>query len=84
MVRTALNLAALYARVSAPVIPFTAETMALALGEPYPPTWPSADAAAELTRLPAGRKLTVPPVLFQKLEDAQVAEWTERFAGKGG
>ena len=84
IVRTALNLAALYARISAPVIPFTAETMAQALGEPYPGDWPSTDARLELARLPAGRKVTTPPVLFQKLEDAQIAEWTERFAGQGG
>jgi len=37
--------------------------------------------AAELSRLPAGRKIAVPPVLFKKIEDAEVAEWTERFAG---
>ncbi len=83
IVRTAINLVALYARVSAPVIPFAAETIALAVGEPYPPTWPSPDAAAELARLEAGRGFTVPEVLFKKIEDEQVAEWTERFAGQG-
>ena len=36
IVRTALNLVALFARVSAPVIPFAAETVALAVGEDYP------------------------------------------------
>jgi methionyl-tRNA synthetase len=83
-VRTALNLAALYARVSAPVLPFTAETLSEALGEDYPATWPGLDIPVELSRLPAGRKLTTPPVLFQKIDDAQVAEWTARFAGKEG
>ncbi|HEX7760281.1 MAG TPA: methionine--tRNA ligase [Caulobacteraceae bacterium] len=82
IVRTAINLAALYARISAPVIPFSAEKIALALGEPYPPTWPSADARVELTRLEAGRAFSVPEVLFKKIEDDQVAEWTERFAGQ--
>jgi methionyl-tRNA synthetase len=81
IVRTALNLAALFARVSAPVIPFAAESIALALGEPFPPTWPGADIAAELSRVPAGRKIATPPVLFRKVEDAEVAEWTERFGG---
>jgi methionyl-tRNA synthetase len=81
IVRTALNLAALYARVSAPVIPFAAETIALALGEPFPPLWPSLDGRAELNRLPAGRLIAVPPVLFRKLEDADVAAWSERFGG---
>jgi len=82
IVRTALNLAALFARVSAPIIPFASETIAAALGEPYPPTWPGADTAAELSRLPAGRKITTPPVLFRKIEDAEIAAWTERFAGE--
>jgi methionyl-tRNA synthetase len=81
IVRTALNLAGLFARVSAPIIPFAAETIALALGEPYPPTWPGPDIAAELARIPAGRKITTPPVLFRKIEDAEIAEWTQRFAG---
>ncbi len=81
VVRTAINLAALFARVSAPIIPFTAEKIALALGEPYPPTWPSMNARTELTRLEAGRALTTPEVLFRKIEDAEVAEWTARFGG---
>jgi len=83
VVRTALNLAGLFARVSAPVIPFAAEAISSALGEPFPPAWPGADVAAELARIPAGRKITVPPVLFRKVEDAEVAEWAERFKGEG-
>ena len=81
IVRTGLNLVSLFARVSAPIIPFAAETVAGALGEPWPPTWPGADIAAELARLPAGRKIAAPPVLFRKIEEAEVAEWTERFGG---
>ncbi|MFI4936565.1 MAG: methionine--tRNA ligase [Caulobacterales bacterium] len=81
VVRTALNLVALFARVSAPIIPFTAEVIGEAVGEAWPPAWPGADTAAELSRLPPGRKLTTPPVLFKKIEDAQVAEWTAQFAG---
>ena len=81
IVRTALNLAGLFARVSAAIIPFAAETIALALGEPYPPTWPGPDIAAELARIPPGRKIATPPVLFRKIEDAEIAEWTQRFAG---
>jgi methionyl-tRNA synthetase len=79
IVRTAINLVALYSRVSAPVIPFTAEAMALAVGEAYPPSWPSADGRAELTRLPAGRVVTAPPVLFRKIEEADIAAWGTRF-----
>ncbi len=81
IVRTALNLVALYARVSAPVIPFAAEAIAASVNEPYPPTWPSTNGKAELERLAPGAKITVPEVLFRKIEDADVAAWTERFGG---
>jgi methionyl-tRNA synthetase len=81
VVRTGLNLVALFARVSAPVIPFAAEKIALAVGEPYPAAWPSLDAAAELSRLVVGAPVRAPEVLFRKIEDAQIAEWTERFGG---
>ena len=83
VVRTGLNLVSLFARVSAPFIPFAAEKIAEAVGEAYPPSWPSLDVATELSRLPEGRMIAAPPVLFAKIEDAQVAEWTERFAGAG-
>jgi methionyl-tRNA synthetase len=79
IVRTAINLAGLFARVSAPVIPFAAEAIVLALGDTWPPSWPGADVAAELSRIPAGRKVAVPPILFAKIEDADVAAWSDRF-----
>jgi methionyl-tRNA synthetase len=74
---------ALFARVSAPVIPYAAELIAGGVGEAYPPTWPTTDAATELNRLPVGRAVKAPDVLFRKIEDAQIAEWTERFGGEG-
>ena len=79
IVRTAINLAGLFARVSAPVIPFAAEAIALALGEPYPPTWPGEDTAAELSRIEVGRKVEVPPILFSKIDEDDVAVWSKRF-----
>jgi methionyl-tRNA synthetase len=81
IVRTALNLAALFARMAAPIIPFAAETVSLALGEDYPAAWPGADVGAELSRIPAGRKISTPPVLFKKVEDTDIVEWTARFGG---
>ena len=81
IVRTGINLVGLFACVSAPFVPFAAETIAEAIGEPYPGTWPSNDAAAELNRLEPGRALRTFAELFKKIEDAQVAEWTERFGG---
>ncbi len=81
IVRTGINLVGLFARLSAPIIPFTAETVALAVGEPYPAAWPTADAALELARIEAGRSVKAPEVLFRKLDDAEIAEWTVRFGG---
>ena len=81
IVRTALNLAALYARVSAPFIPFAAETIGEAFQLSWPPAWPTTDAAAELSSLPVGLPVRAPEVLFKKIEDEQIAAWTEQFGG---
>lgn len=81
IVRTALNLAALYARISAPFIPFAAEKIGEAFGLDFPAAWPSNDAKAELSTLKVGAAVSVPPVLFSKIDDDQIAEWTARFGG---
>ncbi|HEY1751711.1 MAG TPA: methionine--tRNA ligase [Caulobacteraceae bacterium] len=83
VVRTGLNLVSLFARAAAPFIPFAAETVLAAVGEPVPPAWPTTDIAVELARLPPGRRIAAPPVLFRKIEDAEVAAWTQRFGGAG-
>jgi methionyl-tRNA synthetase len=83
IVRTAINLAGFYARVSAPIIPFTAEVIAEALGETWPLAWPTDDPRQELARIPAGRAFTTPPVLFKKIEEADLTAWAERFGGAG-
>ena len=80
-VRYGLNLAALFAKVSEPVVPFAAQEIAEALGEPFPGRWPPLDGTAVLAILPPGRPIRAPEVLFRKVEDAQVAEWRERFGG---
>jgi methionyl-tRNA synthetase len=80
-VRTGLNLVALFARIAAPVMPFTAERIAATVGE-TDMSWPSSEEAL-LDRLPRGRAVSAPEVLFRKIEDAQVVEWSERFGGAG-
>jgi methionyl-tRNA synthetase len=80
-VRYGLNLAALFAKVSEPFIPFAAEKIAIALGEPFPGHWPALDGAGVLSALEPGRPIAAPEVLFRKVEDGQVAEWRERFGG---
>jgi methionyl-tRNA synthetase len=81
IVRTGVNLVGLFARISAPVVPFSAEKICEAIGETYPLDWPSFDGAVELARMEPGRKVRAPEVLFRKIEDEQIAEWTERFGG---
>ncbi|GAA0204832.1 methionyl-tRNA synthetase [Brevundimonas nasdae] len=78
-VRTGLNLVALFARLAAPILPFTAPTIAASVGE-TDLSWPAADADL-LNRLTVGQKVAPQGVLFTKIEDAQVAEWSERFGG---
>jgi methionyl-tRNA synthetase len=82
VVRTGLNLVALFARLSQPFIPATARVIAASVGDENGlMSWPSADGAAELDRLPPLRAVKAPDVLFKKIEDAEVAEWTMRFGG---
>ena len=78
-VHTGLNLVALFARLAAPILPFTAPTIAASVGE-TDLSWPAADADL-LNSLQVGQKVEPQGVLFAKIEDAQVTEWSERFGG---
>ncbi len=81
-IRTALNLIALIANLSAPIIPETSAALRRALGLPeQAPEWPARPAADLLNLLGPGHSFEVPPVLFAKLSDDQIAAWTQQFAG---
>ena len=54
-----LNLVALFARVSAPFIPFACETVATAVGEAFPAAWPVGSGAEVLSAVAADGKLTL-------------------------
>jgi methionyl-tRNA synthetase len=77
--RACVNLIALFARLSAPLLPFTAEKVLDALAVPAAQRgWPQGfDSGA----LAPGHAITVPDVLFRKLADADVEAWRERFGG---
>jgi len=82
-VRTGLNLAALFGILCLPIIPETGAKILDALGIPQEHwnfNFRSPDAV--LNALPTGLAITPPDVLFQKIEDAQVAAWTEQFGGE--
>jgi methionyl-tRNA synthetase len=76
--RHAINLVLLFARLAAPVIPSTADTIMDALRVPVEARgWPS---SAQLDVLPAGAEFSVPDVLFVKVGD-RIEEWREQFGG---
>jgi methionyl-tRNA synthetase len=78
-----MNLIHLYAVVSEPFIPATAQRMreAFALADDTA-TWVTADEATSLTAVPAGTPFTVPPVLFAKLTDEDLENYKTRFGGE--
>nr|XP_061797971.1 methionine--tRNA ligase-like [Nerophis lumbriciformis] len=84
ILRTTLQLVRLFARLSWPIVPHSAELLlgALSQAPEGPPSWPTS-AAEELRALPPGHAFEVPGVLFQKLTDEQVVEWSEQFAPRG-
>ncbi|MFP5296902.1 MAG: methionine--tRNA ligase, partial [Alphaproteobacteria bacterium] len=57
----------------------SAEKIAAAVGS-TDLSWPTADQPL-LDMLPRGRTVAAQGVLFAKIEDARVAEWSERFGG---
>jgi len=81
IVRAGLNLVGLFGAISGPILPFAAPVISNAVGQAAYQPWPSSDGKAELNRLTPGAPITAPPVLFAKIEDEQVAEWTARFGG---
>ncbi|MCQ8184924.1 methionine--tRNA ligase [Parvularcula maris] len=76
IVRTTLGLIPLYAALSAPVIPFTADKLAAVFGGDLG-AWPGEGAL--LDGATPGAAFKAPSVLFKKIEDEDVADWAERF-----
>ena len=82
-VRTGLNLVALFGILAQPILPNTAAKILDTLGIPEDNrNWPQASDKGLLDALPHGMPITAPPVLFSKIEDEHIAEWTEKFGGE--
>jgi methionyl-tRNA synthetase len=86
--RVGLNLVALFGIIAQPIIPDAAAKILDAIGVPegnrtwsFPGEDWKADVTAILDALPRGMEIKAPDVLFAKIEDDQVAEWSERFGG---
>jgi methionyl-tRNA synthetase len=81
-VAVGLNLAALFAILAQPFIPDAAKAVLEAMQTPQDRrAWPASLDQALLQILPPGHAFSPPDVLFKKIEDADVAAWTERFGG---
>ena len=87
--RIGLNLVALFGILAQPIIPDAAAKILDAIGVPEKNrTWKfnqddwKAEVKAILDALPHGMEVSAPEVLFTKIEDDQVAEWSARFGGE--
>jgi methionyl-tRNA synthetase len=80
ILRTGVNLVRLFSLLAVPIIPETA-TRALTVVAPDDAVgWPG-DVREALAAIPPGAAFEVPEVLFRKITDDDVAEWTARFGG---
>jgi methionyl-tRNA synthetase len=80
--RVAMNLIHLYAVISEPFIPASAKAMRGAFALPSDDArWVTSDEALALASVPAGTPFTVPPVLFAKISDEDLAAYVEQFGG---
>ncbi|PYC77243.1 methionine--tRNA ligase [Streptomyces tateyamensis] len=82
--RTAMQLIHLYGVLSAPFIPATSAAMraVFASSEAGEPGWVSEEQATALDFVAAGTSFTVPPVLFAKITEDDLAAWRERFGAQ--
>ncbi len=79
-VRTGLNLVVLFAILAQPFIPDAAKVVLDAMGVPEKNRmWPLVSDKSALDALPRGLAFSPPDVLFKKIEDGDVAAWSERF-----
>ena len=84
-VRVGLNLVALFGIIAQPIIPDTAAKILDALNIPEGNrTWSFGDFSGIpdlIDALPHGLAVGAPDVLFTKIEDEHIAEWTTKFGG---
>lgn len=79
-VRMGLNLVSLFGIIAQPIIPRAAKSILDAMNIPEAHrSWSSFDGWAN--GLPVGLPVAAPDVLFAKIEDTQIEDWTEQFGG---
>ena len=85
--RVGLNLVALFGILAQPIIPDAAAKILDALNIPDDNrTWTFGDGPEGIAKiidaLPHGATISAPDVLFTKIEDDDVAQWSEQFGGE--
>ena len=81
-VRVGLNLVALFGIIAQPIIPDAAEKILSAMNIPEGNrTWKFGAEDTLIDTLPHGHAITSPDVLFTKIEDTDVASWSEQYGG---
>lgn len=84
-VRYGLNLVALFGIIAQPVIPEAATKILDAIGVPEDRrSWDFGEVKDLLGALPIGHSVAAPELLFSKIEEESVSDWTERFGGGDG
>jgi methionyl-tRNA synthetase len=77
-----LNLVHLFGHLTAPVMPTIARMVHATVMEPPDMIpWPDEPMAQFLDQLEHGKTIQSPDVLFAKISEEQLAEWTARFGG---
>jgi methionyl-tRNA synthetase len=82
VIRTCMNLIRIYAIVSSPFIPFTCDTICEAMHLSESERRSSFASVVDFQALQPDRPFNVPPPLFQKLDDDQIAELRSKFGGE--
>ena len=79
--RTALGLVRLYGHLSASFIPSAAAALSAVLASAEPLSGIDRSLAESILTLPPGIEVSSPGLLFRKLDEDTIAEWTARFGG---
>lgn len=82
VIRTCINLIRVYGIAAAPFIPETSSVLFDALGLSEAERTACFGEAVDLALLKPGQPFQVPPPLFQKIDDDQIAAWKARFGGE--
>jgi len=81
-VRTGLNLVALFGIIAQPIVPNMAAKILDAMNIPADRrSWDFGEVETLIDALPHGHAIATPELLVTKIDDAQLADWSERFGG---